>query len=651
MVIDFRVRLYDGQFLTDFRQRNVLEIFKCWLCIQDHVDATGGQIAGMPTVKNRVYKTLQLIDYFLLNAESIGLCQDGLEAVSEMQLKQLLADLARSSQVINTVYEWPKRLTNFLREKIKSNKKEIISPLLTKMPFLEGDVPDPADCLLNLTDSEIIQSRAWLWINGFYKRSKNETHWLLPNSRMLANQMYENTLHGRNLHSVVPLELGLRPIENFAREFPKVPVWVNLEDRLSNSQLLSYKDNLRQLGLLSEIKLPVPLSALRTLDEKSIDQALNLKSKGRYRNLPQEAVFSALCKSIEFAIEYGDDLIKSYLSLAREAHSCNLTCQTYLNKFPIAPHLTPKISRLGVRTWTIADVRIRRWKSNIRFSEGNYFKQLRANEGLRELLRVFYGAVQVCVGTLMARRQGELMDLLAGRCLDTTESHLIFFNRKSGQLGLLEKEARPIPKVAVRLIKQLEQLQEGMIELKLITKPGRLFAYPSRSGRDLVQPFQPLANASIDLFCDYVETPLNQHGQRYYIRLHQLRRFFAMLFFWGSSFGGMETLRWFLVHTDVEHLYHYITESTNGWILRSVKAHYALEQTKSNAIEAEALADLLEKHFGTRNFSVLEDQELEEYIEELLDEGQVEIEPEFIETPEGKRYRILITTTPKGRSI
>lgn len=142
---------------------------------------------------------------------------------------------------------------------------------------------------------------------------------------------------------------------------------------------------------------------------------------------------------------------------------------------------------------------------------------------------------------------------------------------------------------------------------------------------------------------------MNRNGQRYYIRQHQLRRFSAMLFFWGSSFGGMETLRWFLGHTDAEHLYHYITESTTGEVLRSVKAHYAVERTKSNADEAEALADLLEQRFGTRNFSVLEDEELEEYIEDLMDDGQIEIEPEFFETPEGKSYRVLIKTTPKGR--
>lgn len=37
-----------------------------------------------------------------------------------------------------------------------------------------------------------------------------------------------------------------------------------------------------------------------------------------------------------------------------------------------------------------------------------------------------------------------------------------------------------------------------------------------------------------------------------------------MCFFWGSGFGSLDTLRWFLGHTNVEYVYHYITESTSG---------------------------------------------------------------------------------------
>jgi hypothetical protein len=212
-------------------------------------------------------------------------------------------------------------------------------------------------------------------------------------------------------------------------------------------------------------------------------------------------------------------------------------------------------------------------------------------------------------------------------------------------------EARPIPAIAVRMIRQLENLHMGLWQMGAVGGPASpLFCFPTQRKQGLIALVRCQMNTSLDIFCDYFETDRNEAGQRYYIRQHQLRRFFAMLFFWSNSFGGMDTLRWFLGHTDVEHLYHYITESTPGAVLRSVKAHYAAEQLATADPDATSLADLLERHFGTRNFSILDSNELDEYIEELMIEGIVEIEPEFFDSPAGKSYRVAIKVTPREPS-
>jgi len=181
----------------------------------------------------------------------------------------------------------------------------------------------------------------------------------------------------------------------------------------------------------------------------------------------------------------------------------------------------------------------------------------------------------------------------------------------------------------------------------IIDKYHSLFSYPHSRASGLVNIDFLQFNESLDYFCDYVETPLNRDGSRYYIRQHQLRRFFAMLFFWGSSFGGMDTLRWFFSHTDVEHLYHYITESTPGSVLHGAQAHYATEQIQAYNESASSLADLLEKRFSTRKFDLMNSNELDEYIEDLIEEGQVTVNPEFFENENGKDYRILIKVSGK----
>lgn len=648
MVIDFRVKLNDEKLLTSFRHRKLLETFKCWLCLQTHFDITGGRMLAPETIRRSICQTLHLIDYFLLNADQFDLASHGLQAINENDLKGLLVALSTSNKTFISIYRWPEHLQTFLRKQIVLLNEGQLTTLITKNPSLAKDIPDVNECLMNLKNDEVVRSRAWLWSTGYYNSAINHTfdYKYFPNTEKLANILYPNTLWGRSVKPI-PMELLLEPTEHYNCEYPSIPQPAALDRRLSEDQLSAYRHRLRSLGLLAEIKLPVPLIPLKVLDYKAIRQVLDLKASGRTRTLPQEVVCDSLRNSIEFALEYGDQLVDSYLSLVRAAKYANVNCSTYNRTHDITPFLTKKIRNFGVKTWSISEKGKSHKIGYVRPRRADYFQRFRANQGLLELLRVLYGCAQICVGTIMARRQGEMVDLIAGNCLDKSETRLVFFNRKSGIAGMRKKEARPIPPVAVKLIKQLERLQDGLIDQKIMARRTNLFAYPTLSGDNLVNLLYVRLDRSFEIFCDYFEVPLNANGERYYIRQHQLRRFFAMTFFWGRSFGGMETLRWFLGHTDVEHLYHYITEVTPGEVLRSVKANYATELIKNLPDEAESLASLLEQHYGTRKFSVLDSEELEQYIEELLKDGRVEVEPEFINTPDGQDYRILVTITQK----
>src|SRR5258707_8276573 len=128
---------------------------------------------------------------------------------------------------------------------------------------------------------------------------------------------------------------------------------------------------------------------------------------------------------------------------------------------------TPKVADMGVRSWTIESPASGSgiWTEAPGVLSGQeYYQRLRANVGLYELLRVLYGSVQIVIGTLLARRQGELIDLVAFRCLDDSRTDLVFYKRKSGVMGLREKLSRPIPPVAVELIGVIERLQKGLME-------------------------------------------------------------------------------------------------------------------------------------------------------------------------------------------
>lgn len=93
-------------------------------------------------------------------------------------------------------------------------------------------------------------------------------------------------------------------------------------------------------------------------------------------------------------------------------------------------------------------------------------------------------------------------------------------------------------------------------------------------------------------------------------------------------------------------LYHYITESTPGAVLRGVKAQFAAEHLIEGAIGNRKLTDLIEARFHTRNVSVLDAEELTQYISDLLADGVVQIEPVFFETPDGESFRVAVNLKP-----
>jgi len=469
---------------------------------------------------------------------------------------------------------------------------------------------------------------------------------MAPNSSKLAKSIYANTLGGKNANFPIITELCLGNVVYSSREYEAAPVSINSNScRMRESSLVFYYHVVRRLGILKSVDLPVPYHALQLIQFPRIVKLLNLSQPGRFCLLPSSVVLGSLKNAIEYYLSYGSDLINSYLAIITVTHNSKMKIMQWRHvEKDITPYLTPLIKNLGVTRWKIQ--RSFRTKEKT-LNNIDYFQSLRSNSALWELLRVLYGAIQIVVGTLMARRQSELMDLYPISCLDKEKGHLIFYVRKSGSGDKREKVARPIPSIAVKMILLLEQFQTKLKKLGIIKEYFPIFSYPHPFKNVLVNFNHTVYNGSLDFFCDYMEIPLDNEARRYYIRQHQLRRYFAMLFFWGSSFGGMDSLRWFLAHTDVEHLYHYITESTPGEVLRGVKAHYAVEQLQAYENSATALSDLLEKKYGILKFDLMDSNELSDYVEHLICDGSVSVEPEFINTDDGNRHRILIKVIEK----
>jgi hypothetical protein len=197
-------------------------------------------------------------------------------------------------------------------------------------------------------------------------------------------------------------------------------------------------------------------------------------------------------------------------------------------------------------------------------------------------------------------------------------------------------------------ISLIEHLHKKMVDIGELAEPGFLFAMPGFAGMRL--PHVPYFNDSLDAFCDFFETPLNRKGLRHYLREHQFRRFLIIAFFFGARQSNLETLRWFIGHTDVMHLWYYLTNAVSGDIHREAAAYFLMDELQlpeeERVIEMHEdvhheLAKLVEAQFGTREFFLIDADALEDYLG-LLMKKNVTVKPVFFPSSSMQQYKIVV---------
>jgi hypothetical protein len=432
-------------------------------------------------------------------------------------------------------------------------------------------------------------------------------------------------------------------------------------------------------------------NAFRDINAKTVSLNTKVYSAGRYLSLPASLVFSSIKNAFEFCFGYMDDILDSVYNVLDNAPKENksLSSVDRINgssvferwrNVEILKYISPALIDLGVECYTLRGSKV-----------GLNFEDLRANKGLIELHSVLMGAIQVLIGAIMARRIGELISLkpvgnlshsasivsnskkfvdpnsVEGKSL---EYKLIFILKKSGSGGdhgenkIIE---RPIPRAVAGFIFKLERFNQKIADSEIQKEKMSLFNYVNPQRFKLSKCNVYSYNLASDLFCDYFETDCIEYkgsNRRYYIRTHQLRRFFAMVFFWSKGFDGIDVLRHMLGHTDFAHLYHYITESLSGEVLNGVKATYLAEKVLNDDLEdIDKLRKTIANQFGVNKANILFDtvsnvvedysdgydtsphisklkkqQELESRIITLLEIKAITFEPEFftISTRDGE---------------
>ncbi len=642
--IDWGVTLEDGQALTSSKHRNLLKGLKYFLIL-----STRHQFGSKPesnSIKSQgiaFAKAVHLIDYLLLHSSDFQLATYGLTGLSGNDLKHILTAICENKDSSESVYAWSKTIAKHCRELLNSTDPCAIDGVLDAVPEINIVTPEQEDeYALDIPIALIPRARAALYLGGLYNRVRNIGY--IPNSVKISNILYRNTIKGRTDDKPTISALTYKfANDDFVREHSGVPVTTGQRSTMTQSSFNQYRSVLYNLGTLHDLDVPAP--AITDLMQM-LEFQMDLSSQGRFRTLPSSVVLSAVKHAVEFHLKHGEKLVNGFCRLAAYCKQRKIRLSS-LSDADVTRVVGKQLQEFGVCQLGLScrNTGTALHADSIKGDKSGYYEKLRSNAPMLELMGVYIGGVQLVVGALMARRVGELQDLHSTTCLDISEQWLIFKNRKSTRriFGLRKTEARPIEPVAVSMIKNLIRMQKILKRVGYIDEITYLFASPSTRGDvGFAKPNMYIYNRNLDIFCDYFETQLNSKGARYYIRQHQLRRFFAMLFFHSSSFGGLETLQWMLGHTDARHVWHYITETMDGAVLRGAKSQYVAEQLHREGTQGyDDLAALLKERYGTEDFALVDTNELEDEISDLMKAGEVEIEPEFFEDENGQHIRVI----------
>ena len=628
-----------------------------WICNADRSCNNKGVFAASASKQARVATTLKLIDYYLLNWQALGIDQHGLRLFNDNDIRTLLSKLAGSHRLTTSIYQWPQRLTAFLQAQLDLSEEQAIAQTLDRFPFLKELPPRVDDderwdlidhSLVELgqwTEDQIVKLRVVLWRHGWYRRNgSTDFRWSL-NTEKIINYLYAGRTLG-HIKCPAPQSLSLVPIERRHREYPAAATR-HQHQSTSLAKLGHIISVLGDLDGLSAFSCSCPLSSLSKISRACLMDQFKVGSSSRFISVPTHVVLSAIRHAIEFYLEYGQAVISSYLALALAARQANETVLAYSSRQSIKRFLAPALEKLQVQQWCLNTTRDK--FSVERTSRHDFYNRFRRSPGLWELLRVLFGGIALALGALQARRSSELQNAMADTCLTVDQQSFVTLNRKTGLMDLNQTIVRPLPAVVSQMLVTLQDFQSSLIQLGLLEKPVEILSYPSIFG-PLRKLTHAAMNESMDFFCDFFQIPTNSCGQRYYFRQHQLRRFFAQLFFWYHDNDSLDVLRWMLGHSDTQMIYHYISDTTPGEVLRQVKAEWGTHMLKKDAEEVADLRRFLHRQYGTLDFALLSQEALEGYIEQSLAHRDVSIEPLFIHDDAAISYKIIVCVHPRSTS-
>tara|TARA_R110001592_G_scaffold249128_1_gene511589 strand:- start:21358 stop:23382 length:2025 start_codon:yes stop_codon:yes gene_type:complete len=347
------------------------------------------------------------------------------------------------------------------------------------------------------------------------------------------------------------------------------------------------------------------------------------KPNGRTPTIPVLTAMEYLDKSIAWIVDLGPEIVKvkqdcdtQLKSMMKDtsADKDHYSKKVILN---IPDSLQSKLRRHGLE--------IKRYNKH---QKNNAF--IRENMTIENATECLIAAAFIVINTFACKRISEVLDLNQNCSRPALDGgwEIIFGLRKASPTESLSLIGRPIPDVSEMAIDLLIDL----FPLDVIPNDDNftpLFLSNYNVNRKPVKVRKRSIHSMyrcLELFSDVIEVTPDKENKRWYLRSHELRRFFAITYFWHDRFAGLPALSWFMGHSDTEETMRYVLEIIVGDEMPEEEARFAASIMQAEDVNLridgmEILESDAKKYFDVDTLKLIDEKSLEAYLKLRFEEG------------------------------
>ncbi|NMZ38333.1 hypothetical protein [Pseudomonas proteolytica] len=631
--IDLNIPVGNGTLLTEKSNHELLELVKQWIHEQHFPRSIRIRKMKLTNAKKRLWSVLRLIDKLFLNAKTLRLYEYGFGLVTPGTINSYMNEFLKSNSSHESIYSWSQTLSVFMLDKIKEEQLYDFENFVQKNPIFLEPIPGAQMRYFPLDDQEIFRARVWLYHNNFYQIKEGESWPGHIKTAALVKELYPHCIMAGHMRPL-PYELEIQSVYGHRRELPYIPV------RQDNSSATALRYNEVRRGFmsqrfLSESKLKIPNLSLDTLANN--DHTTLLAQVGSYVTLPHTMTIDLLRKSILFYETHSDSILNYFSMLISGAATEGLTPNAYFLKETAANINAP----ISFTAWDLCA------SAKKTFTPGAAAQSLERMRNLEGALQTYYlllGCIQYAVGFFTARRQSELLNIKF-KHLNGQDNCITTLVMKTG-IG----EARlthdiPVIPLVTHMLSRLERFhQECGLSPEQIKNSNCFGRFSLKRKPGINKPDPKKYNCHLDILCDYFQTD-TYNERRYYVRQHQLRRAFAVSFFYLNTRGNLSVLSYYFGHMDFKQIYRYLTTVVGNKEMIDIKSAYLAEETITQGAAVQDLLNKLGVFPPTTVLKVIERQRLESYYKSLIRNEKIKIDTTFLSIEDRDEMLISITVS------